>query len=357
MKAARLLIAAFTLILCLLFAATTASANVTLKDPIQDLTITEDEVAENLFNLNNHFSDGQTGLSFSAVSADNKIDVNIKEDASVDLTPPKNWFGTEEITFIATDGDQKVSDTVLITVEPVNDRPLLISHLPDSISFSEDTEIPGAFNLYNHFMDIDSLLTFSYNSENIRVNIESNGDVSLSAPSNWFGSEDVEFFASDGEFTLSDTISISVNPQNDEPVCNVNIEPISLKEESRSQILDLGDYFTDVEDDILTFEVTGNNHVNYEVDSENSKLRIFAPDSWSGKEIITITASDSAGSTKSIQVVVVASPAYDSQGQVFYLAGLVLGLSVVGVKLQHTGRRKDVKSPVSLTSYRHYKGN
>jgi hypothetical protein len=351
-----MLIAVFTLSLCVLFAATSASANVALTDPIEDITINEDEIALNQLNLHDHFSDGQGVLSFSAISSDNKIDIKIIEDGSVDILPPSDWFGAEEITFIASDGDQKVSDTIFVTVEPVNDEPEQIAPLPESVSFLEDTEVISAFNLNNHFLDIDSQLAFSYSSENILVKINENGDVSFSAPSNWFGSENVEIIVSDGEVTVSDTILVSVSPQNDKPECNVNFESISLKESKPSKILILGNYFSDVEDESLTYEVSGNIHVNYKINSQNGELRIYAPDTWSGKEIITVTASDSNGATRSMQVVVVASPASNSQGQVFYLIGLVMGLAVVGCKLQFAGRRRIVRSIVKLESYRHYKG-
>jgi hypothetical protein len=356
LKASRLLIAGLILALFLVSQVSSVSATVTLDDPIPDFNLTEDVVEEDLFNLNDHFSDGQSGLTFSAVSADNKIDIEIKNDGSVDLTPPKDWFGQEVLTFFASDGDQKVSDRILVTVEPVNDGPKQVLPIPELDPFLEDAKIHNAFNLNNHFIDIDNMLTFTHSSENILVEINDNGDVTLSAKANWFGSEEVEFTAFDGELSASDTITVSVISQNDEPECNARFEYINLKGDNPSRTLDMGGYFSDVEDEILTFEISGNEHVNFEMDSESGNLKIFAPEDWSGKEVITVTASDSQGATKSMQVVVVASPTSGSQGQVFYFTGLVLGLAIVGAKLQLAGRSKTLKSPVKLESYRHYKG-
>jgi hypothetical protein len=350
-----MLIAVFILGLCMLFAAASASASVSLTDPIDDIILNEDEGISNILNLHDHFADGQSVLSFSAVSEHNKVDIKIKEDGTVDLTPPSDWFGYEEVTFIASDGDQKVSDTILVIVEPVNDRPQQIAPLLDSISFLEDTFAIDAFNLHNHFTDIDSKLEFSYSRENVLVKINDNGYVSFYAPLNWFGSEEVVIIASDGEIDISDTILVTVSSQNDKPECTVNIQAISLKGSSRTQTLNLGNYFSDVEDESLTYGVNGNRHVEYRVDPQNGELRISAPDTWSGKEVIMVTALDSNGASRSMQVVVVASPSYDSQGQIFYLTGLVLGLAVVGSKLQFTGRPRIVRSPVKLESYRHYK--
>jgi hypothetical protein len=344
------------LLIFLICAITSVSADVSLTEPIEDIMVKEDEIAVDELNLNNHFTDGGSELSFSAVSADYKIDISIEEDGSVDLEPPKDWFGAEEITFIASDGQQKVSDTVVVLVEPKNDGPVLTESLPDA-SFSEDNQIVGAFNLYDHFSDIDSLLEFKYSSENILVSIRENGDVDISARTNWYGSEEVTFEAFDGETTSSDTITVSVISVNDEPQCKVNFDSISLKGTSPERTLDLYDYFSDADDDNLIFVVKGNKRLKYELDQEKGNLKLLSSESWSGKEILTVTALDSQGSARSMQVVVIKAPTYDSQGPVFYLTGLVLGLAVVGTKLQFTSRRREIRSPVKLESYRHYKGN
>jgi hypothetical protein len=344
------------ILLFFLFSAiTSVSADVALTEPIDDIRVNEDEIAKDEVNLNNHFTDGGSELSFSAVSIDHKIDISIEEDGSVDLEPPKDWFGAEEITFTASDGQQKVSDTVVVVVEPKNDGPVLISPLPD-LSFSEDGQIIGAFNLNDHFSDIDSLLEFTYSGENILVYIGNNGEVDISAHSNWYGTEDITFEASDGETTFSDTVTVSIIKVNDEPQCQVSFDSISLKGASPEWTLDLNNYFSDVDDESLVFEVKGNNHIEYKIDQENGKLILSSSESWSGKEVITVTASDSQGAARSMQVVVVKAPTYDSQGPVFYLTGLVLGLALVGTKLQFLSRRREIKSPVKLESYRHYKG-
>jgi hypothetical protein len=233
-----------------------ASASLTVEEPIEDITIDEDVTAENRLNLDNHFSDGEGQITFSYSSSDNKIDVRINEDKSVDFSTPKDWFGAEEITFIATEGEQKVCDTIVVSIEPVNDAPELNSPLLDPAPFDEDTEVQAVFNLYNHFLDIDSILSYSYSAENIIVTIEDDGEVGFNAPLNWFGSEEVEFTASDGEFDISDTVLVTVNPVNDIPKSEVNLESISLNEDTRTNTLELSKLFSDVEDEALTFQVT-----------------------------------------------------------------------------------------------------
>jgi hypothetical protein len=348
----------FAVITTLVFAVLpAASASPTLTNPIKDISINEDLPAYNKLNLNNHFSNGETELSFSFISSDNKIHIKINDDRSVDFSTPKDWFGAEEITFIASDGVQEVSDSLTVSVEPVNDAPLIISPLPNTVSFDEDHVFLGAINLYEHFQDIDSILTLSYSSENIIVKINEDGSVDLSAPMNWYGSENVVFYASDGELEISDSVLVTVNPVNDQPIRIMDLKSISLNEKSHSSTVELGKMFSDYEDNILSFQVSGNSHIKYKIDQQNGQLRIQAPEGWRGKELLTVTASDSQGASQSTQFVVISTRNSDlSSGPIFYFTGLILALALAGVRLQVAGRRRQIKSPVKLESYRHFKG-
>lgn len=356
MKVFRLLLA-FMVIISLVFAVLpSASASLTVKEPIEDITIDEDIAIEDKLNLDNHFSNGDGEISYSYSSSDNKIDIRINEDKSVDFSTPKDWFGAEEITFIATEGEQKVSDTVWVSIEPVNDAPELISPLLDPEAFLEDSKVQAVFNLNEHFLDIDSILSYSHSAENIIVTISNDGDVGFEAPLNWFGSEEVEFTASDGEHDISDTVLVTVNPVNDDPVLDVNLESISLNGDSRTNTLELTKLFSDVEDEELTFQVTGSSKIKIEIIKETGQLKLEAPEDWNGKELITVTATDSQGASQSLQFVVVTTKGTDySQGPIFYLTGLVLAIGIAGVRLQVAGRKRVIKSPVKLESYRHFK--
>jgi hypothetical protein len=334
-----------------------ASASLTLKEPIEDITIDEDVTVENALNLDDHFSNGEGQISFSYLSSDNKIDVRINEDKSVDISTPRDWFGAEEITFIATEGEQKVCDTIVVSIEPVNDAPELFSPLLDPAPFDEDTEVQAVFNLNDHFLDIDSILSYSHSAENIIVTVGDGGEVGFNAPLNWFGSEEVEFTASDGEMEISDIIMVTVNPVNDVPKSEVNLESISLDRDSRTNTVELSQLFSDVEDEALTFQVTGPSQINIEIVEETGQLKLEAPEDWNGKELLTVTASDSQGASQSVQFVVVTSKGSDhSSGPIFYLTGLVLAIGIAGVRLQVAGKKRIIRSPVKLESYRHFKG-
>ncbi len=356
MKSARIFLSAITAFLLIVSLVPSASATLTLTDPIADVALVEDEKVQNEIDLDDYFSSDVSQISFSSVSADNKVDIKIQEDGRVDFTSPFNWFGTEEVIFIASDGEQEISDTIYVTVNAKNDAPQVSTPLSD-LDFKEDTVKSNALNLYNHFQDIDSSLTFYYISEDIIVHINTDGSVDFSAPDNWNGAEEIIFSASDGEFQVSDTMMVTVEPVNDPPTNQMVFTSLCLKSDYEGKTLDLNDYFTDSDNEMLTFQISGNKQIKAEVIPESGHMKLSVPEKWSGEEILTITATDSSGESSSMQMVVIVTSQRDTSGYAFYLVGLVVALAVTGVRLQHAGRKRTIKSPVDLNSYRHYKGD
>jgi hypothetical protein len=332
----------------------TASAKLTIKEQFDDIIMDEDETALSEINLYDHFSSDNNQMYFSATTADSKVQVIIHDDGSVDFSAPDDWYGTEEIVFTASDGEQEASATVIVRVRPVNDSPSLFEPLPD-LNFEEDDSIPAALDLNEYFQDIDSILDFSYSSDSIIVQISDEGQVDFSALKDWNGAEEVRFFASDGELLASDSVMVTVNPVNDAPRSKVNVASIGLNADESQKTLDLKAIFSDVDDEALTYEITGFRRVNCDIDSQNGRLILYAPEDWSGKEFLTLTARDPSGGSSSVQIVVIVTGGAGSSGQMFYLFGLILALVIAGVRLQVAGRKRPGKSPVKLGSYRHYK--
>jgi len=98
---------------------------------IDDIVFEEDSVFTGL-NLNDYFvdEDRYQNLGFTHQGASMVfIDISSKGDVTINATA--NWFGTETITFAATDGEITITDTLNITVTPVNDIPAIIP-IPDT---------------------------------------------------------------------------------------------------------------------------------------------------------------------------------------------------------------------------------
>ena len=193
-----------------------------LENPISDISFNEDTVYDSI-NLNNVFSDPDgDSLSFS-VSGEDYIDVQIT-DGQVTLTPDSNWFGSDTLVFAATEmslafskrtkylaaNRAVTSDTVVVTVESVNDLPYVENSI-GSISFMRNNDYTTV-NLNTVFNDIDSDLEFSVENENhLGYLINSDSTVTLTPETDWYGCETLHFKATDGMEEVIDIVEVTVN--------------------------------------------------------------------------------------------------------------------------------------------------
>lgn len=344
--------------LVLIIPLTSTSADSVVKTgEIPKVTFNEDEITNHVFNLNDFFSTDSNQISFYYKSESFRIEVEIHDDGYVDFSAPRNWYGMEEVTFIASDGEHEARGSTIVTVSPVNDAPEVISSMPD-MRFDEDTTLLNALDLHDYFQDVDSELTFTAMSTDIIVDIHPDGTVDFSAPLNWHGNDIVTFMASDGtdQEDASTSLSIEVSPTNDAPIQLEPISPINLRKEEPSRTIDMSDFFTDVDEEPLTFHAIGNEKVQIDIDEDSKEVTLNVDREWVGRETITLIATDEKGETCSAQVVVVVSWKEETEvNHTFYFYGLVLTTSIVAGRLYLFKVNYRPKSPVKLESYRHYK--
>jgi len=219
-------------------------------NPLLDFSFEEDTINSSI-NLNEVFDDVDLiygdYLTFSN-TGNNNIGVDIIEGI-VTLTPEPDWFGSEMITFTATDDSAALSyDELEITIDNVNDAPTI--DLPESFSFVEDSELIEDISSYINDVDEDSLEITVEGCTNTHATI--NGTfVTFSSDENWNGSEILTFTINDNKCKAiaSDYIEVIVaskifyinqnypNPFNQlttiyfnlpEP-CNVEIQIFNIK--------------------------------------------------------------------------------------------------------------------------------
>ncbi|MDH7602853.1 MAG: Ig-like domain-containing protein, partial [Armatimonadota bacterium] len=134
---------------------------------LPDRTLNEDTSWNNAIDLWAYASDpesGPNGLTYTIVANTNSnCGVSIDSMDYVDINPTANWYGYSDVTIRATDPQGAWSqDTFRITVNPVNDPPVL-STLPDRQT-NEDTPYNNAIDLWAYASDVDnsdSELTFT----------------------------------------------------------------------------------------------------------------------------------------------------------------------------------------------------
>ncbi|EOE4717797.1 tandem-95 repeat protein, partial [Vibrio parahaemolyticus] len=197
---------------------TTVSVDVT---PENDAPVAKDDTA---------ITDEDTPVTIDVLPNDTDVDgdkLSIesasvpKEQGTVEVvngklvfTPAENFNGDAEITYTVTDGALTDQATVKVTVNAVNDTPVVESNVADQ-TLAEDFT-PYTIDLNTVFSDVDNVdgeLKFSVSgNSNVLVSIE-NGIATISPTADWNGSETLTFTATDpsGE-SISQTVNFTVAP-------------------------------------------------------------------------------------------------------------------------------------------------
>jgi thiol-disulfide isomerase/thioredoxin len=116
---------------------------VTPESAMADFSFDEDTV-DTSRDLSNVFIDPENDKLYYGYESNKYIDVKIDDDGTVTLTPLKNWYGKETITFKAKDQYSSYEkDDVEITVLPVNDAP--VPEEVFEITIDEDVEYTYIF--------------------------------------------------------------------------------------------------------------------------------------------------------------------------------------------------------------------
>ena len=162
--------------------------------------------------------------------------------AGLAYTGNLNFNGADTLTVATSDGTATDTDTIAITVNPVNDAP--VNTVPGAQSVAEDTTLPIAGV---SVADIDSsalTTTLSVSSGILNVTagagVSGNGTASVTITGtaaqinaalaglaytgnlNFNGADTLTVATSDGTATDTDTIAITVNPVNDPPALDLD---------------------------------------------------------------------------------------------------------------------------------------
>jgi len=152
--------------------------------------------------------------------------INFIYPGIANITTAHNWYGQENITFIASDGQDEAYHTISFIVSLVNDPPDVIGI---SKIFTMDEDTTGYIDIGEHFSDPDDLeLLYVAQTVNAKINISimENNSLRVEPALNWFGLADISVSAIDpsGEMN-SFTFTVEVLEVNDVPIAF--IEPRS----------------------------------------------------------------------------------------------------------------------------------
>ncbi len=179
----------------------------------------EEDYIDDSLDLFNVFKDpNNDNLEFSFIESDN-LNLEINEEGYLVITPNQDWNGSEVITIFAEDGvnESQTSESLLVTVVPVNDRPILESKIPELSNIDSNS---GYLNFSVLVNDVDSELSYMWKIDN--EIIEGAESDTLDYVFDNVGEHTVKCYASDSDFTIIATWNVNVAVSDDVDILAVN---------------------------------------------------------------------------------------------------------------------------------------
>ncbi len=183
----------------------------TLVSAVRDTTYAEDFGKKFVVKLTPYFTDVDNGtLAYSAVALTAGLSVSTSSD-SLFVTSTLDFFGNINVRITASDTALSISDTISVTVTPVNDAPTLFSALRDT-SFNYNFPKTFVRRLTTVFSDVDNG-SLNYTAINLSAGITAqvSNDSLFLIGGTTSGNIDVRVTAADaGALSVSDTFRVTV---------------------------------------------------------------------------------------------------------------------------------------------------
>ncbi|MDG2825244.1 tandem-95 repeat protein, partial [Vibrio parahaemolyticus] len=273
-----------------------------------DIATTQEDTAVTIDVLPNDSDVNGDKLSIQSASvpeAQGKVEI---VDGKLVFTPAENFHGDAEITYTVTDGALTDQATVKVTVNAVNDTPVVESNIADQ-ALAEDFT-PYTIDLNTAFSDVDNVdgeLTFSVSgNSNIQVAIV-NGIATITPTADWNGSETLTFTATDpsGE-SISQTVNFTVAP-----VADIVADKATVVEDTPTIIKVLGNDTFEGDGKVVSLD-TNNGPANGTVSVNPDGSVTYTPnDNYHGADSFTYIVT-SGGVSESTTVNVDVTPVNDA---------------------------------------------
>ena len=270
----------------------TVTVNAVNDAPVADtgLSGTGDEDQSISILLSGSDVDGDV-LSYNITSNPTNGTVEISGSNAV-YTPSENYNGSDSFTFKVEDPDGEFDTAdVTLTVNAVNDAPVLSEDTPSNVSFDEDGS-SDAISLTASDNDTDDTQTYTI-TEGVEIesDLSESGELSFTAPSNFNGSENFTITVTDsGGLTDTQIITVTVNAVNDAPVADTGLSGTGDEDQSISILLS----GSDVDGDVLSYNITSN-PTNGTVEISGSNAVYTPSENYNGSDSFTFKVEDPDG--------------------------------------------------------------
>ncbi|MCF7921040.1 MAG: tandem-95 repeat protein [Candidatus Cloacimonetes bacterium] len=217
------------------------------------------------------------------------------ENFSITFSAGENWNGTDAIIIGVSDnqGRAVAEVNVDIVVIPVNDAPVI--DLPEMVEIDEDTMLEFDVSPYVSDIDLDVLSVSDvsiYDAGEWEISFEGLM-VYITPGADYYTTCEVGITITDNvsRETASDLMLLVVNPVNDAPYLIMEMPDLELYEDFEMVSDDLGNYFGDVDEDVLTYNADYNAE-EITVFIEGGIMYLESVENWLGTTSVTISASD-----------------------------------------------------------------
>ncbi len=277
---------------------------------IPDQSFAEDSSSNVSINLSAYASDsdGDT-LTYAIQSESNEGLVNCSVNSTTTLItctdPSANENGASTVVANVTDGTSWDTDTFTITVTSVNDVPTFTDVPNTTITLTQDVAYSFDVNATDNDTNdtVADVLNYYDNTSLFNIN-PSTGIISFTPSSDDIGNHSVLIWTTD-QSSANDTYAFTVTVQdaNDAPT-GTPIPNMQWNEDTNASI-NLSEYFTDADGDVLNFTAAVHNdtqNITITINNETGIALLVSAANWYGKRNVTFNASDPSAAVASIYV-------------------------------------------------------
>ncbi len=262
-----------------------------IEDQVFNEDATERVLAADITTL---FSDPEgVTLSITASSDTSDIILEITDNNSLTYEATPDYFGSATITVTANDGSSTTDITFILTITAVNDAPVVANAVADQLA-TED--LPFSFSLpAGQFSDVDDEdLSLTVDGLPDWVTFDGLALIMHGTPTNEdVGTSTITITADDGELTVTDEFTLTVNNVNDAPDFTTVLQNVTLTEDAGQVILmNLDTVINDIDGDELYLYAEGQQEVATVSISDNNDLVVDVPANVFGSETIYLYAED-----------------------------------------------------------------
>ncbi len=306
------------------------NAHPDLEENIPTIKIDEDSANPNVLDLSDYFSDdfdAAADLSYTikmSSAAASKVTLSIQGTMLSATTVVPNWNGEVAASITATDNGDGVSapttftasNEFTITVDPVNDEPVLGDVYVPNAKLNEDsfmtwvkldsakyfTDIEGDELFYKAEVDPDGAMT----GEDITVGINADNYIVITSNGDFTGDnipvriycDDDKTFGELDEVNPYQDFKVTVSNLPDDPPFWSPIDPIYIPEDSEMmEVLDLTEYINDLDTPLDQIDIYLNGNTNSSwlpasIDQDGILSVASSQPDYDGSTMITVKAWD-----------------------------------------------------------------